>query len=136
MKKLSLRENKGISMADIIISIVILSMFAGLIGSLYYNIAYSNNSIRMDATAVYYAIKIAEVTDKMNYEEVEESLNQTLKEKYNLQENINATIQVEKYNKDDNTKLDIIKKLTIKIDYTFMNDSKSFELQKLKIKEQ
>jgi len=136
MKKLNLRENKGISMTDIIIAIVILSMFVGLIGSLYYNIAYSNNSIRMDATAVYYAIKIAEATDKMTYEEVEETLNETLEEKYNLPENINATIQVKKYNEDDNTKLDIIKKLTIKIDYTFMNDSKSFELEKLKIKEQ
>ena len=136
MKKLNLKEDKGISMVDIIIAIVILSMFVGLIGSLYYNIAYSNNSVRMDATAAYYAIKIAEATDKMTYEEVEETLNETLKEKYNLPENINATIQVEKYNEGDNTKLDIIKKLTIKVDYTFMNDSKSFELEKLKIKEQ
>lgn len=122
-------------MTDIIIAIVILSMFVGLIGSLYYNIAYSNNSIRMDATAAYYAIKIAEATDKMTYEEVEESLNGTLEEKYNLPENFNASIQVENYNENDSEKLDIIKTVTIKIDYSFMKESKIYELKKLKIKE-
>ena len=116
-------------MADVVIAIVILCMFVGLISSLYYKIAYANSSIRYDAMAVAYAVRIAEDTDKLTYEEVVDGLT------YDLQEGYTATVQVENYNEDDETKQDIIKTVTIKINYSFMNTEKSYTLKKLKIKE-
>lgn len=116
-------------MTDVVIAMVILSMFVGLISSLYYNIAYGNYSIRYDAMAVAYAVKIAENTDKLTYDEVVTGLN------YELEEGYIATVEVENYNHDDETKEDVIKTVTITIDYSFMNTEKSYTLKKLKIKE-
>ena len=116
-------------MVDVVIAMVILSMFVGLISSLYYNMAYGNYSIRYDAMAAAYAVKIAEDTDKLSYDEVVTGLN------YDLDEGYTATVQVEKYNQDDETKEDIIKTVTITINYNLMNTEKSYTLKKLKIKE-
>lgn len=122
-------------MTDVIVAMIVLTLFVGIISTMYYQIAYANSQIRMNAIAVHYAVKIAEATDKMKYEEVDETLNATLNETYELPENFNATIQVKKYNEDDETKQDIIKIVTIKIDYEFMDTAKSYQLKKLKIKE-
>ena len=135
MKYIKLKEDKGISIVDVIVSMLILCMFVGLISNLFYQIAYYNAFIRMNALAVNYAVTIAEDTDKMKYEEVEETLNETLKATYNLPETFNATIQVKKYSDEDTTKKDIIKIVTIKVEYTFMKENKSYEIKKLKIKE-
>lgn len=135
MKKINWAQNKGISTIDIVIAIIILSLFVGVVGSLYYQIAYHNNAIRMNAMAVNYAVKIAENIDKITYEEVEETLNDTLKTEYDILDAFSASIEVKKYNEEDLEKEDIIKIVTIKIDYNFMDESKSYELIKLKIKE-
>ena len=54
---------------------------------------------------------------------------------YDMSENFNLEISVDKYNKDDNTKEDIIKIVNIKVNYTILDDTKTYELKKLKIKE-
>ena len=69
------------------------------------------------------------------YEEVTETLNENIKSNYNLPDSFTANITVKKYNEEDTSKQDIIKIVTIKIDYNFMNETKSYELKKLKIKE-
>lgn len=135
MKKINWKTNRGVTMTDVILAMIILSLFVGVISSLYYKIVYYNNSIRMNAMAVHYAIRIAEDTDKMTYEEVEETLNENIKANYDLPDSFTANITVKKYNEEDTSKQDIIKIVTIKIDYNFMNETKSYELKKLKIKE-
>ncbi len=135
MKKINWKTNRGVTMTDVIIAIIILSLFVGVISSLYYKIAYYNNAIRMNAMAVHYAVRIAEDTDKMIYEDVGDNLNESIKTNYNLPDTFTANIMVKKYNEEDTTKQDIIKIVTIKIDYEFMNDKKSYEIKKLKIKE-
>lgn len=135
MKKINWKQNKGISTVDIVVAMIILTLFVGVIGSLYYQIAYHNAAIRMNAMAVNYAVKIAENIDKITYEEVEETLNETLKIDFEIKEAFNPTIKVENYNEEDLSKEDIIKKVTIKIDYNVMDESRSYEIIKLKIKE-
>ena len=135
MKKINWKQNKGISTIDIVVAIIILTLFVGVIGSLYYQIAYHNAAIRMNAMAVNYAVKIAENIDKITYEEVQETLNDTLKTEFEIKEAFNPTIQVENYNEEDLSKEDIIKKVTIRIDYNIMDESRSYEIIKLKIKE-
>ena len=42
---------------------------------------------------------------------------------------------LEKYNKNDSTKQDVIKKVNITINYTFLNETQKYTIRKLKIKE-
>ncbi len=135
MKLIKWKENKGISIADVVIAMLILSLFVGTIGTLYYQIASYTAEIRMNAMAVHYAVKIAESTDKMQYEEVTETLNENISAMYELPESMNANIKVEKYNQNDSSKQDIIKILTITIDYEFLGQTKNYTIRKLKIKE-
>ena len=136
MKTIKLNSNKGVTIPDVIIAMIILSLFVGVISSLFYQIVSHNNAIRYNAVAVNYAVKIAEDIDKMTYEEVvEEDLNESLQETYGYGDNIQIDIQVEKYSDEDASKKDLIKIVTITVQYEYMNSNQSYELKKLKIKE-
>lgn len=129
------KSNKGISGIDIVISIGVIVLFVGLIGSLFYKIYSTSTSIRLNALAIDYAVKIAEKTDRLTYEEVNNEMNDTLNEDFEILDSYNATILVEKYCETDTLKEDIIKTVTIKIEYDFMNKKEEFIIKKLKIKE-
>lgn len=135
MKEKDLKANKGISMMDIVVAISILTLFVGVIGNLYYQVGLQSNMIHLNAIAVYYSIKIAENIDKIPYEQVTNDLNNTLKETYNINDSFNASIHVENYNKDDSSQKDILKIVTIKIEYKCFQETRAYELKKLKIKE-
>lgn len=135
MNKKILKANNGISMTDVIIAIIILCMFVGVIGNLYYQISLQSNFIRLNTMAVYYTVKIAEDIDKMPYEEVTNDLNTNIKTTYQIPDLFNAIIEVQNYNEIDTTKEDIIKIVTIKIEYEFNKQTKYYEIEKLKIKE-
>lgn len=136
MKRINFKNDKGISMIDVIIAIIILTLFVSIIGSLYYQILYYNRAIKMNAKAVSYAVTIAEYTDKIEYEDVKEDLlNENVKQKYGLEDGFEAKIKVENYSDIDQTKEDVIKIITITIDYEFLNETRSYEIKKLKIKE-
>lgn len=132
MKKLDFNNNKGISMTDIVIAVIILTMFASIIVSFYYKIVYYNSSIKMNAKAVSYAITIAEDIDKILYEDVETHL---LKDKYKFEDRFQAEVTVKKY-KDINPSVeDIIKIVTITINYEFLDENKIYKIEKIKVKE-
>lgn len=144
-----IKSNKGISMVDLVIALSILILLSGVIGNLFYQIAYNNAALRLNAVAVEYAIKVAEYIDEISYDEVTNELNnlteskiplivERLNEKYGikmLSDNFKITLNVENYNTDDSSKQDIIKKVNIKIEYMLLEEAKSYEINKLKIKE-
>lgn len=140
MREKHLKANKGISMTDIVVAISILMLFVGVIGNLYYQVALQSNMIRLNTIAVYYSIKIAENIDRITYDNVTNELNNnnTLKDtcKIEIIDPFKVTINVENYNKDDSSKKDIIKIVTIRVEYQFFQETRAYELKKLKIKEQ
>lgn len=135
MGKINLKSNKGVTITDVIVAVIILSLFVGIIGNMFYQIARNSSFIRYNTIAVYYAIKIAEDIDIMSYEEVTNELNNNLTQKYQMPEGFNGILEVSKYNEEDLTKEDIIKKVKITINYTFLNEQRSYKIEKLKIKE-
>lgn len=135
MKKKRLKANNGISMTDVIIAMLILCMFVGVIGNLYYQIALQNNMIRLNTIGVYYTVKIAEDIDRMSYEEVTNDLNTNIKTNYQIPDLYNITVEVQNYNEIDTSKEDIIKIVTIKAEYEFNGQTSSYKIEKLKIKE-
>ena len=128
-----IKTNKGVSLVDVGIAIILITMFAAIIGNMFYIIYLNVAKIRLDAITINYAVKILEDTDKFSYEEVDNEF--ITKNGYDLPKNIKAIINVEKYSDKNPDKEDIIKIITLTINYTLENDTQEFTFKKLKIKE-
>lgn len=130
-----IKENKAVTLTDVIIGMVILILFTGIFTTSFYNIYKHNASIKLDAIAASYAVKIAEDIDKRMYEEVTEKINTSINETYEIPEKFNASIEVSNYNSEDEDREDILKIVVIKIEYKILDETKTYTLRKLKIKE-
>ena len=132
----NIKSNRGVSITDVVIALIILTIFTGVIGNLIYQIAYNNAALRVNAIAVDYAVKEAEYIDKIAYEDVQTS-NEKITQ-INGEDVLDAftvKLDVEDYKGNDETKQDIIKKVTITFNYNILKDEKSYKIEKLKIKE-
>ena len=132
----NIKSNRGVSITDVVIALIILTIFTGVIGNLIYQIAYNNAALRVNAIAVDYAVKEAEYIDKIAYEDVQtsnEKITQINGE--NVLDAFTIKLDVEDYKANDETKQDIIKKVTITVNYNILKDEKSYKIEKLKIKE-
>lgn len=130
-----MKSNRGVTLTDVVVAILIMIIFTTILTSSFYNVYKYNISIRKNAIAVDYAVKILEDIDKMPYEDVTNDLNNTLTQNYNMQENYTASISVTNYNSIYSSKEDIIKIVTVNINYNFDNQTETYAVQKLKIKE-
>jgi len=131
----NIKSNRAATMTDVIIAMLILIVFTGVLTNSFYRIYKHNLEIRMNAIAVDYAVKILENIDKISYEEVNNDLNNTIKEDHNMNDNYTANLVIENYNKDDETKKDIIKIVTLTINYNVLEEEHTYRVKKLKIKE-
>ena len=132
----NIKSNRGVSITDVVIALIILTIFTGVIGNLIYQIAYNNAALRVNAIAADYAVKEAEYIDKIAYEDVQtsnEKITQINGE--NVLDAFTIKLDVEDYKANDVTKQDIIKKVTITVNYNILKDEKSYKIEKLKIKE-
>lgn len=59
------KENKGVTINDLVIAIIIITIFVGVIGSIFYQVVYHAISIKIKAVVTNYAISILEWTDKL-----------------------------------------------------------------------
>jgi len=130
-----MKSNKGVTMADVIIAMFILSIFAGLIGQLYYRNAVATGQIYKNAEAVNYSIKIAEYIDKISYEEVTNQLNNTIVSTFAIKDDYDVSIVVSNYTDKNPEKEDILKTVLISISYTLYNEDYIYEIEKVKVKE-
>lgn len=126
--------NRGVTLTDLVIAILIIGIFTGILTSGFTKIYRNNIYIKENEQAQYYAIRTLEDIDRMPYENVTNTLNLELAEKYNIDENY-LSINIENYNKDDPNKEDIIKIVTVTINYKVLNQDIQYSLKKVKIKE-
>jgi len=148
MKKKIFKQKKGVTMMDVAVALIVLTIFAGTIGRLYYMIAYNNAMIRLNAIATYYVVIVAEDMDRIGYDKVESKTNDELKvdleERYTARnenfeawpDNLNITLTVENYDDGNSQKVDIVKKVNIVAKYkVFNNEEEAYAINTLKIKE-
>ena len=133
--KIKLKDSKAVTLTDVIIGLAILILFTGILTSGFYQIYRYNANIRLDAVAVNYSISILENIDKLTYDEVTEDLNENINETYEIPEEYRVSLNVEKYNKDNPEKEDIIKIVTLNMEYEGIGQTKTYTVKKLKIKE-
>ena len=125
-----LKNNKGLTGIDLTISIIVLTIFAGLIVGLMvnnYNVAIE---IQKGANAMSYATMILEKVDEKAYEKVTNNFVQELGDEISI--NSDYTVNLEVNQADDK---DYVKRVTVKVTYTVNNEEKSLVIRKLKIKE-
>lgn len=125
-----LKNNKGITGIELTISIIVLTIFAGLIVGLMvnnYNVAIE---IQKGANAMSYATMILEKVDEKAYEKVTNNFVQELGDEISI--NSDYTVNLEVNQADDK---DYVKRVTVKVTYTVNNEEKSLVIRKLKIKE-
>lgn len=67
---MNLKNQKGITGVDIAAAICILSIFTGILATLFYNIAVTNESVRRNATANRYIVAVIEEIQLSNYNDV------------------------------------------------------------------
>ena len=143
MKNLkNLKKENGMTIIDIVVGMLIIIIFIGILTTSFYRIYKHNASQRIDAVVVDCSIKICEYIDEISYENVNESLNntirQTLEDKYEdylVPENYNIIIDVQNYNLIDSSKDDVIKIVNVKIQYESIDEQKEYTIKKLKIQE-
>lgn len=128
-----IRLNKGVTLTDVAIALVIISILAGTVANMFYKLHLNVSMIRLNATAINYAVNILEDIDRLPYEEVDHRL---LEERdYGLKSMFTANIDVDKYSDINTEKEDIIKIITLTISYNMSGNTEEITLKKLKIKE-
>lgn len=135
--KEKLKENKGFSSADIVTSIIILMLFTGLVASLFYNYYISSSKITRNSVACLCIIDTIENIQKMSYEDINnESITAKIQELYNnktIPSQYQVTANIEKYNEiqGNEDKEDIIKILTVNVQYSLNNKIQTLSIKNL-----
>lgn len=137
-EKLSnIKSNKGFTATDIVVAVIIIILFVGLITTVFYNYYLSTAAKNRNAMATNCLIDVIENVKQMNYDDISEqtvaSLVEQMIEDGSIPDGYTVSAEVQKYNETEgNTdKLDLIKTLKVKIEYTVSNKKEEFEMSTL-----
>lgn len=131
---LNIKSDKGFTMYDLAIALIIFTMFAALIGSLIVTTYKVQVNTEVDEVVTLYAIQIVEYIDKIGFDEVTNELSNTLPQQFGLPESITLNIQVSDYNPNQETEI-YTKKVSVDLKYDFDGEQKNILINRLKIKE-
>lgn len=134
MTKLKLRSNKGFTMQDLIIAIIIFTIFAGTICSLFVIIFNTQADTQVDEIAALYAVQIAEYIDRIDYDRVTNEISSVITKELDISENYTLNIDVSEYRPQNETET-YMKIVKIILTYNFKQEDKNLTIEKLKIKE-
>jgi len=133
---MKLNDQKGITLVDISVAIIILTLFVTINVALFYNTYISAKSAERNAEATSYLIKIAELIQTEKYNDIQNDMTID-NELLNLATGYTYKIEVESptYTTVENPE-DIIKIVSITIYYQVGSEEQQINLRTLKIKEQ
>ena len=100
---------------------------------MFYSLYLNTDMIRMNGLAVNYAVNILEEIDRLSYDEVDNELD--FVNKYDIPEDFTLDFKVRNYATQENGKEDIIKIISLTINYHLLGTDEEFNVKKLKIKE-
>lgn len=132
-----IKSEKGFTLQDIIIALIVTMMFVSIIGTAFYNFYISTVARNRSAMATNCAIDIIESIEKMNYDKVNnDTVNlivQGLISDKKIPTGYNVETNITKYNETEGNqnKEDIIKILKLNIGYTVGNKNEKFEITRL-----
>ncbi len=138
----NIKRNKGFTTADIVVSIVVLMIFVGMITTLFYNFYLSTTAKNRNAMATNYIVDVIEEIKAMNYDEVQKdtqdsnsinNLIQQLEATKQIPKEYIITGEIQKYNQTEgNTdKKDLVKILTVRVEYMVGKKTEKIEMTTL-----
>ena len=139
---MNLREQKGFTGSDIIISVIILFIFVSLIATLFYNFSTSNKDIERKSEAVNIAVtEIEQIKNNSfeTYEGISVANGNNVRfsnEPVTGKTGYYKTIEIQDYNDIDPEKqADVVKKVIVTITYKFKNQDQTVKLATIISKE-
>lgn len=133
MKKIirKLKSNKGFTMQDVVLGVIILTIFAGTIAGSYLAIYKIQVQTQLTTVASLYGIQILENIDRKAYEDVTNGMEEAYKQAYGISDKMGLKIEIAQYNEDDT-----IKQVRVTLTYQIAGNKEELVLEKMKIKEQ
>lgn len=129
-----LKSNQGFTMQDLVVAILILMLFVGTIGSVYLAVYEVQIDTKLDSVATLFAVQIVEYIDKISYDEVNNGMEEEVRQEFSIPNSFGIQIQVSNYEPEANSQ-DIIKEVKVTITYTFNENDRNITINRLKIKE-
>lgn len=146
MQNKKLKSDKGIVVADALVSVLLILLFGGLIVTIISTIVNETTKVKVNSTHIELETEVFEYVQKLSYEQTtDERIINYLNKKYSndtdyisfgsstddLTTPCKVAIKVEQYGKDDG-KLDLVKIITISIENTSSDEQYKTEVSTLK----
>lgn len=134
----NIKNETGITGIDLVIAIIIMSIFIGIITTLMTNIYRQSLEVQASSYAMAYATVILEKVDEKSFEEVQNpNFIEELKESGEITMPDDYKITLDISNPDNVTQdvASVIKKATVTVSYNVNNKEQSMSISKLKVKE-
>lgn len=132
-----IKQNKGFTAQDVVISIIIIVIFVSIITTLFYNFYISTSAKNRNSIALNCIIDVIEEAKMLNYDELDqtkiEELLGSLRSNKTIPNGYEVIVELQKYNElDGNTeKKDIIKILKVKVQYLVGQKTEKIEISTL-----
>jgi type II secretory pathway pseudopilin PulG len=140
---MKIKENKGFTQVDIIIALIILTIFTSTIAALFLNLSNEYKKAERKSEAANIAVTVIERVKQLDYAKIDKnltnlsSLNNLLSnnDKISIEDGYTVSIAVLNYKDYSENKgkdiEDLVKKITVKVTYTVGNNQQEVKLETL-----
>lgn len=133
--EVKMKSEKGYVGVDIVISVIVLFIFVSFIATLSYRVNSSSKEVELKSKAAEIAIAEIELIKNKTWNDITTE-DTAYRETTEVEQGYYRTIIVEDYHDIDPTKkTDIVKKITVRIQYMFKGEQESVELSTIIAKE-
>ncbi len=135
LEKYFFKSNKGFTIQDLVIALMVIMLFVGTITGAYITIYKVQADTKIDAVATVYMVQIMERVDKVSYEEFtsqtlgEEFVNK-VRNDFTIPSSFGIVIESTLANEED-----IARIVKVSLNYTFLGKERSITMERLKVKE-
>lgn len=130
-----LKSEKGFTMQDLIVAILIFTIFTGIICTTMYKVYELNVRVSLTSQMTMYAVQILEDIDKISYEEAQTKTAEQYKEQFSIPAGFKVDLKFSNYKEGEENIQDVIKIVNLSISYDYLDSTENINIQKLKIKE-
>lgn len=140
---MKIKDEKGFTGIDITVAVIIIMLFMTLIGTIFYNITASHRQLERKTEATYIAIDVMEKLKAQNYEDLivgEYNSNKITDEEYEknktakilkdaIEEGYSLKVTIKNYNTPEENGYDLVKIITVKVEYKVGKNTENVELK-------
>lgn len=133
LKKFNSKSESGITFTDLVIAIFVIMIFAGTIGTILYQITEVKASTQLSAEATVCAIQILEDIDRKDYEQIQNGMEQSYKNKFQIPQAFDIQINVSNSSRTSGGQP--VKNVELRVKYEFKGREEELVITRQKIRE-